>query len=93
MEDLRVRLLAWRPALDESAVERELARAIYVREPDTENMVCPPEWTEAFEAADQLRELYAAVPEEVLTRWLIERHRAERREEEVGQETENEVEG
>ena len=77
MEDLRVRLLAWRPALDESAVERELARAIYVREPGTENRFCPPEWTEAFEAADQLREPYAAVPEEVLTRWLIELHRAE----------------
>jgi hypothetical protein len=90
-EDLRARLLAWRPALDESAVDRELARMIHLREPGTENMVCPPEWAEAFEAADELREHYAAVPDGVLARWVLGRLEAEGRDDEVGQESRDEA--
>ena len=88
-EDLRARLLGWRPALDEGAVERELARTIHLREPGTEKMACPPEWAEAFGAADELRELYAAVPDEVLARWVVERWEVEQRGEDgAGQEAE-----
>ena len=93
-EDLRARLLAWRPALNEGAVERELARTIYLREPGTENMECPPEWAEAFEAADELRELYAAVPDETLARWSLETREAEQRgEDDPGRAAADDAEG
>jgi hypothetical protein len=65
---------AWRPPIDRAAIERELSRLIYGQEPAFEDMVCPPEWREAFEAAEELRERYAAVPDEVLARWAIRQH-------------------
>ncbi len=71
-DGLRARLLAWRPPLDPGAVERSVARAIFDLEEGTENMLCPPEWRECFEAADELRELHAAVPAETHARWTLE---------------------
>jgi hypothetical protein len=73
-EDLRACLLAWRPELDRTAIEREIARTIYYQEEGAENMVCPPAWREAFVAADELREKYAAVPEETLAQWVVWQH-------------------
>ena len=40
-------------------------------------MVCPPELRESFAAADELREKYMAVPDEVLARWSIWQHELE----------------
>ena len=82
-EELRNQLLAWRPPFDENAIEREIARFIYAREEGTENMVCPPQWRESLEAADRVRELFAAVPVEVLARWaaMLHEKKGEAREE------------
>ena len=76
-EGLRDRLLTWRPPLDERDVERVLARAIHDGEPGTEAMARPPEWRESFEAAEELRERYGAVPDEVLARWALWQHETE----------------
>lgn len=65
-------MLAWRPPLDPGAVERVVARTIFDREEGTENMVCPPEWRESFEAAEELRERYAVVPVQTHARWTLE---------------------
>ena len=73
-EGVREQLLSWRPPPDERAVERVLARAIYEQEVGTEDMVCPPEWREAFVAAEELRERYAEVPDETLARWAAAQH-------------------
>ena len=66
LEEFRDRLRAWRPPLDESAIERITARMSYYRQPPATDMACPPEWHESFEAADELRERYLAVPPETL---------------------------
>jgi hypothetical protein len=76
-EELRHRLLAWRPPMDRTAIERELAKFIYNREEGTEAMVCPPAWRESFVAADELRRKFAAVPDEVSARWLVWLHELE----------------
>ena len=73
-EELRDRLLAWRPPLDPRAAERALARAIFEQEEGTEAMVCPPALREAFVAARELRARYEAVADEVLARWSIWQH-------------------
>ena len=65
-EGVRQQLLSWRPPPSERAVERVLARAIYEKEEGTENMACPPEWRDSLIAADELRERYAGVPDEVV---------------------------
>ncbi len=70
-EELRNRLLAWRPPLDARAVERVLAKAIYGQEEGTANMLCPPAWRESLVAAEELREKYMAVPDETLARWSV----------------------
>lgn len=82
-EDLRARLLAWRPPRDPRAIERVLARAIYRREEGTENMECPPEWVEAFEAADELRERCMAAPAEHLAEIFVFSHEAQQLEEKL----------
>lgn len=76
-EEIRSRLLAWRPPPEERAVERVVARAIYDREQGTENMVCPPKWRESFEAADELRERSAALPVEVRARLTVMQYELE----------------
>ncbi len=80
-EELRDRLLAWRPPLEPRAVERVLARAIYDREEGLEGMVCPPEWSEAFEAAEELRERYMDASDVDLARLLVAGHRLRSQEE------------
>lgn len=86
-EDLRDRLLVWRPPLEARAVERVLARAIYDREEGLEGMVCPPEWSEAFEAAEELRERYMDASDEVdLAQLLVASHRLRSQEEEGDEE-------
>jgi hypothetical protein len=37
-------------------------------------MVCPPEWREAFSAADELREKHAAIPVETYAQMLVAAH-------------------
>ena len=74
-EEIRDRLLAWRPPLAPHAVDRVLARAIFEGEEGTEGMECPPEWAEAFEAADELRERYMEAPSEELAEILVAAHR------------------
>ena len=77
-EEVHAQLLSWRtkpPA--EWAVRCVVAKAIYEQEEGTENMVCPPEWREAFVAADELRERHARVPEETLARWAVMQHEIE----------------
>lgn len=84
-EELRNQLIEWfascasssSGAIDENAIERELARFIYRQEEGSENMVCPPQWRESLEAADRLRELWADVPAEVLARWATMQHGVE----------------
>jgi hypothetical protein len=76
-EDLRARLLAWRPPIEPQAIERVMARTICNQEPGTENMTCPPAWRESFARADELRERYAAVPDETLARWTVMQHELE----------------
>jgi hypothetical protein len=73
-EELHGRLLAWRPPIARGAIERVMARAIYNQEEGTENMVCPPAWREAFEAADELRERYLAIPTETLAEIFVAAH-------------------
>lgn len=76
-EEFRSRVLAWPPPPKERAVERVVARTIYGREQGTENMVCPPEWRESFEAADELRKRSAAVPVEVRARLAVMQYELE----------------
>ena len=76
-EEVHTQLLSWRPPPSERAVRRVIARAIYEQEEGTENMVCLPEWREAFVAADELREKYSAVPDETFARWLLMQHEIE----------------
>lgn len=73
-EELRDRLLAWRPPVDPRAVERALAKAIHEGEEGLEGMECPPEPRESFEAADELRDRYMAVPDETLAKWALWQH-------------------
>jgi hypothetical protein len=73
-EEVLGQLLAWRPPHDPAAFERELAKFIYHEEEGTENMVCPPEWREAFSAADELREKHAAIPVETYAQMLVAAH-------------------
>ena len=70
-EKLCARLFAWRPPLDPRAVERVVARLIYHRAEGTEGMECPPEWREAFEAAEELLGLYMDAPPEDLARIYV----------------------
>jgi hypothetical protein len=74
-EELVERIVSWRPVPDggrsRATAEREVAMAIYNREEDTENMVCPPEWRESFVCGNELRERYAAIPDEVLAEGFI----------------------
>jgi hypothetical protein len=91
-EEARGRLLAWRPRVDARAIERVLAGAIYRQEEGTENMVCPPEWREALEAAEELREKHAAIPDEVLARWAIVGRDVQEEEEEGGSDLEEDLE-
>jgi hypothetical protein len=69
-EELIERIVSWQPVPDggrpRPTVEREVSYAIYNQEEGTENMVCPPEWREAFAHGDELRERYAAIPDDVL---------------------------
>lgn len=94
-DELRARMLAWGSSPpDLGEVEMELARTIYLREPATENMQCPPAWRDAFEAGDELRAAYADVPDGTLARWYAERLEAEAEErDEVSQETADEAAG
>ena len=77
-ERARDMALAW-PTSPPSrwAVERVLSRMAYEGEPGTENMECPAEWREAWEAADELRERHAAVPVETLAAWIVIQHEHE----------------
>jgi hypothetical protein len=75
--EIRDQLLSWRPPPSERAVERVLARAIFDQEKGAENMACPPEWREAFAAADELLERYAGVPDETLAGWIAMQHQVE----------------
>lgn len=74
-DELVERIVSWRPVPEGGrsrfAAEREVAYAIYNQEEDTENMVCPPEWREAFVAGAELRERYMAIPDEVLAEGWI----------------------
>jgi hypothetical protein len=74
-EELIERIVSWRPVPDggrsRATAEREVALAIYNREADTENMVCPPGWRESFVCGDELRKRYMAIPEEVLAEGFI----------------------
>jgi hypothetical protein len=73
------RIVSWKPlpedgqalASSRTTVEREVSLAIYNQEEGTESMVCPPAWREAFEAADELRRRYAAVPDETLAELFV----------------------
>lgn len=76
-EEVIEQVLTWNPPIERAAILRELGRLIYDQEPAFEDMVCPREWREAFEAADELRELYALVPDEVFARWVVWKHELE----------------
>jgi hypothetical protein len=69
-EELVERIVSWRPVPEGGrsrvTAEREVAYAIYNQEEGTEQMVCSPEWREAFVAGEELRERYAIIPDEVL---------------------------
>ncbi len=58
-----------------------VALAVHHGEPGTEGMELLPAWRDALEAGDELRELYVAVPNEILARWAVETHEVEEREE------------
>jgi hypothetical protein len=81
-EELREQLLAWRPPHDENLVEREMALAIYLKEPGTENMACPEEWRDSFDAGAELLRRYEAIPDEVLAKGYLELGHIEEGEEE-----------
>ncbi len=70
------RIMAWSPPPPRGAAERVLSRMAYEGEPGAEAMECPPEWRDAWEAADELRERHEAVPVEILARWLVAAHEA-----------------
>jgi hypothetical protein len=74
IEEFRGRLKEWRPPIDERAIERVSARMAYDLEPPAAEMACPPEWREAFEAADELRERFMAVPTEALAEIFVVAH-------------------
>lgn len=78
LEGFRDRLRAWRPPLDERTIERITARMAYYGQPPAAGMACPPEWREAFEAADELRERYLAVPPETLAGIFVAAHDLEK---------------
>ncbi len=81
-EELREQLLAWRPPHDRNLLERELARAIYSKEPGTENMACPEEWRDSFDAGAELLRRYEDIPDEVLAKGYLELRHIEEGEEE-----------
>lgn len=81
-EELREQLLAWRPPHDHNLLERELARAIYLKEPGTENMACPEEWRDSFDAGAELLRRYEAIPDEVLAKGYLELRHIEESEKE-----------
>jgi hypothetical protein len=51
-------------------IEAEFWRAVHAREEGLEHLALPPEWAEAFAAADEWRERMLAVPLEVLAHWV-----------------------
>jgi hypothetical protein len=66
-EELLARIGEWRPRPPEKhAAARAIYRLVRDGEEGTEGMTCPPEWQESFEAAEDLAERYAAIPDEVL---------------------------
>lgn len=71
LEGFRDRLRQWRPPLDEHAILRVTARMAYDGEPPADGMECPPEWREAFEAAEELLERYTTAPAEDLARIFV----------------------
>ncbi len=74
-EELVERIVSWAPVppagRSRTTAEREVALAIYNRDPGTESMACPPGWREAFVAADELREKHAAIPDEALAEGYV----------------------
>ena len=85
-EELRKRALDWRPAHDPNLIECELSRAVYYRESGTEDMECPGEWRESFEAGAELLRLYEAIPDEVIARGLLEFAKIAEEDEEASEE-------
>lgn len=71
---VRRRLAAWRPPLSGTAISRVSARMAYGQELPSPGARCPPEWREAFEAAEELLERYLAVPDETLAEILVALH-------------------
>ena len=74
-EQLVERIVSWRPVPEGGrsrfVAEREVAYAIYRQQEGTQHMVCPPEWPQALACGEELRERYAAIPEEVLAEGWI----------------------
>lgn len=71
-EDVIRRILDWQPPLEDlthSLVEREVARAIFAKEPGTEDMMCPECWRESLEAGAELLKRYQAIPDHELAEW------------------------
>jgi hypothetical protein len=86
-DELVERIVSWRPVPDggwlRSTAEREVGLAIYNQEPGTENMVCSSRWRESFEAGDELREKYDAIPDAVLAEAYVRLGRVEEGDEEA----------
>jgi hypothetical protein len=81
-DELIERLLDWQPKTPKAGVlptpprttvECEVYRAIYHGESGTEGMIIPAEWSASFEAGQELRRRYGAVPPQTFALWLYER--------------------
>lgn len=71
LRHVRRRLAAWRPPLSGTAIARVTARRAYDGELPSPDARCPPEWREAFTAAEELLERYLAAPDETLAEVLV----------------------
>lgn len=72
IEGVRARIKGWRPPLDGHAVDRVTARAAHDGEAVAEGLACPPEWRNAFEAAERVLERYLAAPPEAFAELYFE---------------------
>jgi hypothetical protein len=70
-----------------AVTEAEVWRAVHNREPGLEHLAAemPPEWADAFRAADEWRDKLLSMPLEAVARWVIANRRLMDQEEATGE--------